>query len=42
MHVAVVTKRLTSGERVVVEGQYGLTQIARIRLSSGPEPRGAS
>src|SRR5205823_2417647 len=38
--IAVVTKGLSPGERVVVEGQYRLTQGAKVRLSS-PEPKPA-
>jgi membrane fusion protein, multidrug efflux system len=39
--IAVVTKGLTPGERVVVEGQYRLTQGARVRLLN-PHPTGAA
>jgi multidrug efflux system membrane fusion protein len=35
--LAVVTKGLTVGERVVVDGQYRLTEGAKIRISS-PQP----
>lgn len=38
--VAVVAKGLSPGERVVVEGQYRLTQGARVRLAS-PKPGAA-
>jgi len=39
--IAVVTKGLTPGERVVVEGQYRLTDGARVNPAAGPSPSGA-
>ena len=38
--IAVITKGLAPGEKVVVDGQYRLTQGARVRLSA-PKPGGA-
>jgi len=37
--IAVVTKGLSPGDRVVVDGQYGLTAGARIKLQSPSRPR---
>jgi membrane fusion protein, multidrug efflux system len=39
--IAVVTKGLKAGERVVVEGQYRLTEGARVRLLSARPPGAA-
>ena len=39
--LAVVSKGLTPGERVVVEGQYRLTDGARVRLLP-PKPAGSA
>jgi multidrug efflux system membrane fusion protein len=38
--IAVISKGLSAGEQVVVEGQYRLTQGARVRIAS-PAPRAA-
>jgi len=40
--IAVVTKGLTPGERVVVDGQYRLTDGARVNPAAGPSPSGAA
>ena len=37
--VAAIIKGLTPGERVVVEGQYRLTEGARVKLLNSPPPR---
>ena len=39
--IAVVTKGLTPGEQVVVDGQYRLTNGARVKLLAGPPPDAA-
>jgi multidrug efflux system membrane fusion protein len=40
--IAVVTKGLTPGERVVVDGQYRLTDGARVNPAAGRSPSGAA
>jgi multidrug efflux system membrane fusion protein len=40
--LAVVTKGLASGERVVVDGQYRLTDGARVKPTATPNPSGAA
>ena len=37
--IAAITKGLTPGERVVVDGQYRLTEGARVKLVTSPPPR---
>jgi multidrug efflux system membrane fusion protein len=40
--IAVVTKGLAPGERVVVDGQYRLTDGARVNPAASPNPSGAA
>ena len=40
--IAVITKGLTPGERVVVDGQYRLTEGARVKILAEPAPGAAS
>ncbi|HEY3908283.1 MAG TPA: efflux RND transporter periplasmic adaptor subunit [Stellaceae bacterium] len=40
--MAVITKGLTPGERVVVEGQYRLTEGVRVKILGAPAPKTAS